>query len=155
MTFQIHALEPSQFATLSNISDLELTQHRALWVEADANPGFPCRISLEDAPVGTKLLLVNFDHHTAESPYRSSHAIYVNPEATKAIPPPGTVPPSISSRLISWRAFDKRGLMVDADVLEGEQLVSRIPQILNNETVDYIHLHNARPGCYAAKVTRV
>ncbi len=155
MTFQIHALEPSKFTHLSNMNDIELARNHALWVEVDTKPGFPCRVSLDDAPVGTRLLLVNFDHHTAQSPYRSSHAIYVNPEATKATPPPGTVPPSISSRLISWRAFDKRGLMVDADVLEGEQLVSRIPQILNNEAVDYIHLHNARPGCYAAKVTRV
>ncbi len=154
MTFQIHALDPSKFLPLYMLGDSELVPHRAMWVDADSEPGYPCRISLEDAPKGSRVLLVNFDHHPSDSPYRASHAIYVNPEAVQARPKPGVVPSSISSRLISWRAFDAEGLMVDADVLDGELLVSTLPDVFSNKDVEYVHLHNARPGCYAARVTR-
>jgi len=154
MTFQIQALDPSKFIPLYTMSDSALASHRAMWADADAEPGYPCRISLEDAPKGSRVLLVNFNHHPSDSPYRSSHAIYVNPEAVQARPKPGVVPSSISSRLISWRAFNAKGLMVDADVLDGKLLASRLTDVFSNKDVEYVHLHNARPGCYAARVTR-
>ena len=154
MSFQIHALDPSPFEFLYDLPDAALADHQAMWVRADSHPGYPCRISLEDAPLGSRLLLVNHDHHRVDSPYRASHAIYVNPEAERAQPEPGHVPRSISSRLISWRAFDAQGLMLDADVLEGDLLADRLPAVFSNSAVEYVHLHNARPGCYAARVTR-
>ena len=154
MSFQIHALDPSRFERLYDLPEAELAEHQAMWVRADSQPGYPCRISLEDAPVGSRLLLIHFDHHRADSPFRASHAIFINPESVQAHPKPGHVPSSIASRLISWRAYDARGLMLDADVLEGEQLASRLTDVFAHKAVEYVHLHNARPGCYAARATR-
>ena len=46
--------------------------------------GFPERIEMRDAQAGETLLLVNFEHQIADTPYRSSHAIYVREGATES-----------------------------------------------------------------------
>jgi hypothetical protein len=45
-------------------------------------------------------------------------------------------------------------MMIAADVIDGEELHNSIETFFANTQVDYIHLHNAKPGCFAAKVTR-
>ena len=59
-----------------------------------------------------------------------------------------------SRRLLSVRAFDKSGMMIDADVIDGERLESLIEHMLENKSADYLHIHNAKLGCYAALVER-
>lgn len=154
MSFQIHALDPEVFAPLFELDDRALQAHNACWMTVDTRPGFPCRIGLEDAPVGSRILLVNYEHRSAASPYRASHAIFVRPNAARAMPAPGTVPAVLASRLISWRAFDSRHRMVDADVIDGRCLADCLPGVLARPSVDTVDLHNARPGCFAARVTR-
>lgn len=155
MTFQIHALDPAPFLPLLNLDNAQLGQHRAKWCEVDTCPGFPCRVSLEDAPVGSRVLLVNYCHQEGNSPYHASHAIFIRPGVEQARPAPGTVPDSLASRLISWRAFDADHMMIQADVAEGHTLSSLLPDVLADDSVAYVHLHNAKPGCFAARVTRI
>jgi hypothetical protein len=57
-------------------------------------------------------------------------------------------------RLLSVRAFDALGMMIDADVVDGEHLESLIEKLLANKSTDNLHIHNARLGCYAARVER-
>jgi hypothetical protein len=57
-------------------------------------------------------------------------------------------------RLLSVRAFDDSGMMIDADVIDGERLESLIELMLRNESTDVLHIHNAKLGCYAAMVKR-
>jgi hypothetical protein len=45
-------------------------------------------------------------------------------------------------------------MMIDADVVDGQHLEALIERLFDNESADYLHIHNARPGCYAALVTR-
>ncbi len=45
-------------------------------------------------------------------------------------------------------------MMIAADVVDGEELQNTIETFFADTEVDYIHLHNAKPGCFAAKVTR-
>jgi len=40
-------------------------------------------------------------------------------------------------------------------VIEGRDVAGLIARFFDNPQVDYIHLHFARRGCYAAKVTRI
>lgn len=153
MTFQIHGIDPSPFRPLFQLNNAALEAHHARWETVQSNPGYPCRVSLEDAPLDSPILLVNYMHQQAASPYRSSHAIYINPNASPAALQPGEVPESLSSRLLSWRAFDAEGFMLDADVLDGRELASTLNDLLPGETISEIHLHHAKPGCYAARVT--
>jgi hypothetical protein len=154
MTFQIKALPLAPFAPLFAMSDEELRRHGAVRRVVDSKPGFPCRVSLEDAEIGERMLLVNFEHQGADSPYRSQHAVFVRENAVEAHPAPGEVPEVLRRRLLSVRAYDAQGMMVEADVVDGQQLEPVIDRMLANPNVDYLHLHNAKPGCFAARVDR-
>ena len=107
MSFQIHALGPAQFAPLFFQSNDALAKAEAKAVKkiVDANPGYPCRVSLVDAEVGETVLLVNYQHQPAKSPFQAAHAIYVREHAEQAFPLPGTVPELFLKRLISVRAL--------------------------------------------------
>lgn len=154
MSFQILALPAENFRTLFKMSEQELSSLQATRMVVDASPGFPCRVSLKDAQVGETVVLLNFSHQPADSPYRAAHAIFVRENAVQAFPQRGEVPESIRSRLISVRAFDDRGYMINADVVDGKDLSKAIPTMFEDSDVAYLHLHNAKPGCFAARVTR-
>jgi hypothetical protein len=154
MSFQIHALSPAQFEPLFALSDGELAKVRATRMTADAKPGCPCRVSLAEAEIGETVILVNFEHQSADSPYQATHAIFVRENAEQAFPELGTVPEVLETRLISIRAFDDKHYMVDADVVDGSRLSESIPAMLQDPRVAYLHLHNAKRGCFAARVTR-
>ena len=154
MSFQIHALPSAQFETLFTLSDRELADARASSIVVDAKPGYPCRVSLADAEIGETVILVNFKHQAADSPYQATHAIFVRENAEQAHPEVGAVPEALESRLMSIRAFDEKHFMIAADVVEGLGLRKVIPAMFENPKISYLHLHNAKPGCFAARVTR-
>lgn len=154
MSFQIHALPREPFQSLFKMSEQELNNVQATRVVVDAKPGYPCRVSLADAEVGETVILLNYQHQPADSPYQASHAIFVREHARQAFPGPGEIPDVLATRLISVRAFDERHYMVNADVVDGADLSRVMPEMFQNPKVAYLHLHNARPGCFAARVTR-
>jgi hypothetical protein len=151
MPFRIHGLLPEPFAGLFDLSDEELAQRRAVRVMADANPGFPCRVSLQDAEPGEELLLVNHLYQPADSPYRGSHAIYVRKSASEAAMIEDRLPPALESRLLSLRAFDAKGMMLDGEVAEGEAAIPVIERFLALPGAETVHIHSARRGCYLAR----
>jgi hypothetical protein len=154
MNFQVKGLERAQFAGLIGLSGAELAARNARRVVADRHPGFPCRVSLVDAHPGESLLLMNYEHLPLASPYRASHAIYVRENASDVRVPVNEIPPVLRTRLLSLRAFSEDGMMLDADVVEGTQLVPLIDRMLSETAVAFLHVHNARPGCYAARIDR-
>ena len=152
MSFIVTGLSPDPFKRLYGLSDEALAKHRARRVIAGES-GFPERIELRDATPGETLLLVNFEHQDADTPYRSSHAIYVREGAEQAWRG-DKVPEVMRKRLLSLRAFTADGMMVEADVVDGADAESLIEKQLANPAVSYIHAHYARPGCYAARIDR-
>ena len=114
MTYKITGLEPSDFAHLIGLSDAELAEHGAMRMTADAKPGFPCRVTLDDAKAGETLLLVNHRSHDGNNPYRATHAIFVSESATEAAVYEDEIPPALERRTLSLRAFDRSGMMTDA-----------------------------------------
>jgi hypothetical protein len=153
MRFTIRGLAPERFAPLFAMTDAELAHHRALRCMADAKPGFPCRVSLADAEPGSEVILVNYEHLPVDSPYRASHAIYVS-AAKERFDAVDVVPPALRERMLSLRAFDARGMMLDADVADGAALESLIARFLDHREVEYLHAHFARRGCFAARIDR-
>ena len=75
MTFRIRGLDAGQFSYLFALSDAELAAQGAMRKTADGPS--PCRVSLTDATPGDEVILVNYEHHAVESPYRMRFAIYV------------------------------------------------------------------------------
>ena len=154
MTFRIVALAPAPFAPLFPLSDAELATRNIVRSVCTETPGSPCRVSLADADPGETLLLLPYEHLAVASPYRSAHAIFVRAGAVRAEPAPGEVPEVIVRRLISARAFDAAGMMRDADVLPGTEVAALLDVWLADSTVAHVDLHNAKPGCFAARAVR-
>jgi hypothetical protein len=153
--FQLVALAHEPFEPLFDLPDDQLAEIGALRVRADENPGYPCRVSLEDARVGEELLLLPFSHLPEISPYRSVGPIYVRRGARSRTLAPGEIPDYVASRLISIRAYDASHLMVGAAVREGSEVAAEIESQFRRERVAYLHLHNAKPGCFSCAVRRV
>jgi hypothetical protein len=153
MSFRITGLSPEPFRSLFSMTDAELAAHQAVRRVADARPGFPCRVSLTDAAPGEEVILVHHEHHAVASPYRASHAIYVRKGETQ-FDAVDEVPEQLRLRLLSVRAFDRAGMMVGADVVDGKQLEGLVARLLDDERAGYLHVHFARQGCYAARIER-
>jgi hypothetical protein len=58
-------------------------------------------------------------------------------------------------RPLSLRAFDRNDMMIDADVVDGDKAESVIQRFFEDPNVAYIHVHNAKRGCYSGRVDRV
>lgn len=155
MRFRITGLDPAPFAHLYGLSDAALREHGAMRCAVDAPTGFPDRVELRDGAPGETMLLVNYVHQPADTPYRASHAIYVREGAQRAAELVDVVPPVLATRVISLRAFDARHLLVDADLASGGDIRTRIVELLADPAVSYIHAHYAKPGCYAARIDRL
>jgi hypothetical protein len=155
MAIRFTGLAPEHFASLFALSDEDLAARGIRRVVADEKPGFPCRVSLEDAAAGETLLLLPFEHQPASSPYRASGPIFVRQQACEAADIVDRLPEVLHGRLISVRAYDGDDLMVDAEVVPGSDAIAVIERFFARDDVSYIHLHNAKRGCYAARVDRV
>jgi hypothetical protein len=154
MSYRLSGLSAAEFSHLAGLTDGELAAQGAMRYVVDEKPGFPCRITLEDADPGESVLLLNYEHQPAPTPYRSAHAIFVREGALETAVLVDRVPESLRVRELSVRAFDAHGMMLDADVVDGERLEPLIERMFADPSVAYLHVHNAKRGCYAARVDR-
>ncbi len=154
MSYVVAGLPLEDFQPLFGLDDHALAALGVIRQRVETKPGSPCRITLEDAEPGETVLLLNYEHQPADTPYRSRHAIFVREAATHAAKWMDQIPEVLSRRQISLRAFDAGGMMVDAQVLAGAELEPLIQAWLQRPQIAYLHAHNAAPGCYAARIER-
>lgn len=152
--FQLVGIDPAQFEHFFSLSDEALRPHAVHRRIADESPGYPCRVSLEDAAIGAEMLLLPYLHQPADSPYRASGPIFVRRGARQTRLPVGAVPSYVTSRLMSVRAYDADHMIVAASVCEGVNAGAEIDGYFRRADVAYIHLHNARRGCFSCQVVR-
>jgi hypothetical protein len=153
--FQLVGLAPAFFEPLFALSPEELVPLGVRRVTASAKPGFPCRVSLLDAEPGEELLLLPFEHQPENSPYRASGPIYVRAGAEQRLLGVGEIPEYVSVRQISLRAYDEGHMIVAAEVCAGTAVGAEIERQFDDPRVSYIHLHNAKRGCFSCLVRRV
>ncbi len=153
-SFRLIGLDPQPFAALFDLDESALRARGVRRRVADADHGYPCRISLSDAAAGEELLLLSYEHLAEDSPYRAAGPIYVRRHARPRTLEVGEVPPYVSARQISLRGYSARHLMVDAQVCEGTEVAAHITEMFADPKIAYIHLHNARPGCYSCRAER-
>lgn len=155
MDFRVSGISIAPFKPLFALDEAELLRRGIRQYIADAKPGFPCRVSLEDAEPGERLLLVNYEHQPEPaSPYRASGPIFVREAADETFNRRNEIPAQLRSRTLSVRAYDRDALMVDADVTEGGDLETLIRRFFERSDTAYIHAHFARRGCYACRIDR-
>ena len=125
----------------------------AVRVTANRPHAFPCRRCLEDAQPGDAMLLLSYDPFTGTSPYSGPGPVYVHEH--ECAPYAGdAIPDQLTRRLLSLRAYDDRHMLLDADVVEGTTLEAVAERLLAAPGAAYLHVHNARPGCFAARIDR-
>jgi hypothetical protein len=154
MSFAVTGLPVESFKRLFGLGDDALRERGVIRQTAVAGERFPCRITLKDAPAGDTLLLLNFQHHDVASPYRSNYAIYVNEAATETTRLVDDLPPVLRGRPIALRGFDAGGLLLDAELALADDVEAVIRRQFAIQEVAYLHAHNARAGCFAARIDR-
>lgn len=154
MSYRITGLSPEPFRPLFGLSDAALAEHGAQRWTATPESGLPDRIEMRDAAPGETLILVNHEHQSARTPYRSSHAIFVREGATTAYDRTDEIPEVMRSRMLSLRAFDRDHLMVDAKLVDGREAEAAITRLFAQSRIDYIQAHYATRGCYAGRIDR-
>ena len=154
MSFRIKGLPAEHFDHLFALTDEELATQRVVRrIADDRQPGYPCRVSLTDSKPGDELLLVNYEHLPVASPYRMRFAIFVR-KGDQTYDKIDTVPEQLRQRTLAVRAFDRHGMMLSFDLADGHQLEQAIDKLFANANAEYLHVHFAAPGCYAALVER-
>lgn len=153
MSYRISGLSPTEFLPLFALSDGELAQRQAVRVTASRYPGYPCRITLEDAPVGQELILVHHVSHDVATPYRSAYAIYVS-KSVAATEYRDVLPPVMRERPLGLRGFDADGMLRNARLAAPGEADTGIRDLFDDPAIAYIHAHNAAHGCFVARVDR-
>ena len=154
MAFRITGLAPEPFQSLFGLSDAELASRGVKRYRVDKQPGYPDRIEMRDAAPGETVLLLNHLCQPADTPYRATHAIFVREGATGAYDAVDQVPEVMRRRILSLRAYDADGMMLDADIVEGAGIEALIARLFADPAVSYIHAHNAKQGCYSGRIDR-
>lgn len=155
MDFRIRGLDPALFSHLFGLDDATLAAAGARRYRVDHAPGFPDRVEVRDLQPGEIALLVNYTHQPADNPYRASHAVFVREGATQAYDAVNEVPEVLRIRTLSLRAFDEQHMLIDADLVEGRDIEAAIARMFADGRAAYVHVHYAKPGCYAARIDRV
>jgi hypothetical protein len=154
MSFRIRGLDPEPFRPLFQLSEEALAE-RGIWrVVAEAPSAAPCRISLEDAEPSERLLLLNYEHQPASTPYRQAGPIFVRENARAAYDRVGEIPIAFARRTLSARGYDREGMMIEGELVDAFDLPGLLEAWLGRAEVDVVHLHYARRGCYAGLAER-
>lgn len=158
MDFRISGLPAEQFIPFFAMDDGELLAHGARRVIAtpDFAPSMPpCRVSLRDAEPGEASILLHYSHLLAPaSPYRAAGPIYVREGVRQTASFVNHVPEQQRTRLLSVRAYDADGIMLDAEVTDGTELEPLIDRLFRRDDVAFLHAHNAKRGCYSCRIDR-
>ena len=96
----------------------------------------------------SRFCLMNNTHLQAETPFRSSYAIYVREGARDRYDRVNEVPELFRSRVLSLRAFDGNDMLCDANIAQGGAVENLIERLLSSPQTAYVHAHYAKPGCF-------
>lgn len=154
MDYIISGLPLQAFAPLFGLDARALERRGIHRQVAGAGGGYPCRITLADAAPGESLLLLPWTHLDVDTPYRAAGPIFVREAAAARAVVRNQVPEQQRIRLLSVRAYDAEGWMLDAAVTEGTRLEEVIERLFADPRVAFLHAHNAMRGCYACRIDR-
>ncbi len=152
--FQVKAIRGGEFDRLFTLDKPALEEMGAIRMTVDKQPGFPCRVSLEEAEVGEEVMLLPYQHHKTYSPYQATGPIFVRKNAKTTSLAVNEIPVFFNHRLLSLRGYNTSGIMKVASVTKGDVLREELDQMLKDPDINYIHIHNARQGCFLCVVER-
>lgn len=151
--FIIKSLQHSKFEYLKDLTELELSVNNIVKQTVNKKPSFPCRVTLQDAEIGEEVFLLNYQFHNKNSPYSANGPIYIRPNKVSKICKKNEIPEMFLTRLISLRGYNSLSMLINAEVFEGTLLKEKIQKFLEKENIEYLHIHNAKTGCFLAETS--
>ena len=121
---------------------------------ASTNPGYPCRVCLRDAEIGESLLLFSYSAFKRPHPSWSVGPVFIHANDCAPSSDRREVPLQLRIRLLALRSYDDADQMVGCDLVEGAQLEELVERLFEDPLAQYIHVHNARAGCFACRIDR-
>lgn len=155
VNFQITNIPSNEIQHLLNSKTINANIPNVRKMIVDEKPGYPCRLSLEDANIGEEVLLFTYEHHNVRSPYQASGPVFIRTSAKEANLSQNEIPLMLHHRLLSLRIYDENAMMIDARTIEGKKLEETIQDIFSSDATKYIQVHNSSPGCYNCQINRV
>jgi hypothetical protein len=123
-------------------------------VVADDPGSYPCRRCLADAAVGDRLLLLPYDPFPGSSPYTGHGPVFVHADGCESHTPGADIPEQLRSRLLAVRGYDASSMMATSDVVHGALVEDALRAAFSESATEFVHIHFARPGCFACRVDR-
>mgnify|MGYP000075082477 CR=1 FL=1 len=140
---------------LFELTTEELAEKNMVKMLVDATPGFPCRVSLEDAEIGEEVLLLPLEYHKTTSPYKASGPVFIRKNAVKADLAVNEIPVMLYKRQQTLRVYNTNGMMIAAKSPSTDALRKEIKTLFKNPKASYIQIHNTNPGCYNCQINRI
>lgn len=154
INFKISAID-NTYNSLFKRTTEELAKKNMVKMRVNSNPGFPCRVSLEDALIGEEVLLLPFEYHKTTSPYKASGPVFIRKNAVKANLAVNEIPTMLFKRQQTLRVYDSNGMMIAAKSSRTDDIRKEIETLFMNTKASYIQVHNTNPGCYNCQVDRI
>jgi len=154
INFKISAID-NTYNSLFKRTTEELAKKNMVKMRVNSNPGFPCRVSLEDALIGEEVLLLPFEYHKTTSPYKASGPVFIRKNAVKANLAVNEIPTMLFKRQQTLRVYDTNGMMIAAKSSRTDDIRKEIETLFMNPKASYIQVHNTNPGCYNCQVDRI
>jgi len=154
INFKITAIT-NTYNPLFELTAEALAEKNMVKMLVDATPGFPCRVSLEDAEIGEEVLLLPFEYHKTTSPYKASGPVFIRKNAVKADLTVNEIPKMLFKRQQTLRVYDANGMMIATKSPTADALRKEIETLLKNPIASYIQIHNTNPGCYNCQINRI
>jgi len=124
-------------------------------VRVDREGAYPCRACLEDARPGEDVILFSYSPFDGQCAYRTVGPIFIHEKECTPLAASDAIPELLAKRLLALRAYDEGGrTMVDCAVVEGREMEAAARRMLGDPRTSTIHVHNARPGCFACVIER-
>jgi len=122
----------------------------------DAPTGYPCRITLEEARRGERVLLFRHRPFASDGPYAEEGPVFARLESPPAQLGQCELPPFLANRkLVSVKRYDARHAIAGAEVVNPEECGLAISRALDDQEVAYVHVRNAGYGCFLFRADRV
>ena len=123
-------------------------------VIADASPGYPCRLSLQDARVNEEMYLFSHSPFSSANAYRETGPVFIRRDAIPASLEVNELPETAMARRIVVRAYNGAGRMLAATPAETTEISATIQDFLDDEAVEVVHLRATVSGCFLCEARR-
>jgi hypothetical protein len=152
-SFQIHPIDPAiveDAARRLAVGDPSVAER-----VVDSPTGYPCRLSLQEAPVGARVLLFRHRPFRGRSPYAEEGPVFARRGVEPAKLEQGEVPAYVLPRpLVVVRRYDEDEAISGAEVVSGADCAAALSRAFDLDDTAFVHVRSAGYGCFLFRAER-